>query len=419
MKHDFAYYRAIQGMEGAASAKEAEIRAIKFEVLRDFGNSIDCEDVTINGESSSLLITKTTDRTIKNIAAKPDETVYYGDIVHWLSDDWIVDVIDSDDRINIHGKMRRCNVVLRWVDEFGVTHAYPGYCEDATKYSEGVTGGKFAQTPDFQIKVKIRTDANSVKIDRGRRFLLDAPSSAGDPSGALDQPSAFIVTRRNVITGNHRGHGYAELTLIECAFSENDNASLMIADYYRSDDAYVVSIENATSPLSLPVGTDYTLTATVTKNGAPDQTVILFKSSDERIATVSATGEISAIAEGECDIVVSAGKAREVILLKVIADATGYHIRVDPVDGDFTIAAGAEKLVRVYLYDGDIRMPHEFVSLLLDMGDVAEIKEVSPNAFVLRVNSDESLYGKNVRVRVIQPDLTMYKDVSFQIAGWF
>lgn len=231
MKHDLAYYRMIQGHDDAMSAKDAEIRMIKSELDRDFSASLDCENVQVNGTSQDLLITKTVDPTIKSITSRPSDVFNLGDIVGWLGTDWIVDAIDADNRITTRGKMRRCNVVLKWLDEDRKTLSYPAYCEDATKYSEGITAGKLLQVPDFQIKVKLHLDGNTVKLNRGKRFLLDAGQYASDMAAAGDHPSAYIITRRNVLTGNHSGHGYVELTLVETAFSERDNAELMIADY--------------------------------------------------------------------------------------------------------------------------------------------------------------------------------------------
>lgn len=219
-------------MNGAASAKDAEIRLIKSELDRDFTNSLDCESVTINGTAATVLITKATDLTIKNVITRPDESIYLGDIVNWCDTDWIVHEIDADDRIHSRGKMRRCNVVMRWRDSDSITHAYPAFCEDATKYSEGITNNKQMQIPDFQIKVKLRLDKHSAKLNRDKRFLLDSVEFLPEIEASGSHPSAYIVTRRNVLTGSHDGHGYVELTLVECGYSEErDNAELMIADY--------------------------------------------------------------------------------------------------------------------------------------------------------------------------------------------
>lgn len=227
------YYRTIQGAKGVYTAKEAEIRQIKGELARDFGNSLDCESVLINGTKSLLQVTKAADYTIKNISTKPDNYIYLGDVIHWCDTDWIVDTIDADTRIATRGKMRRCNVLLKWLDEKGSIRTASGFCEDAAKYSDGVSGEKVMRVPDFQIKVKIRLDEHSAKINRDKRFLLDTTEYLSYLESSGEHPSAFIVTRRNVLTGNHLSHGYTELTLTETAFSSNDNTELMIADYYN------------------------------------------------------------------------------------------------------------------------------------------------------------------------------------------
>lgn len=420
MKHDLAYYRAIQGMTGATSAKEAEIRAIKSEVLRDFSNSIDCEDVTINGKSSSLLITKTTDRTIKNVAAKPNESVYYGDIIRWLNDDWIVDVIDSDDRINIHGKMRRCNVILRWMDASGKIHAYPGFCEDATKYSEGVTSGKLTQTPDFQIKIKIHLDAHSAKIGRDMRFLLDASKYLQDMEAVGEHAGAFIVTRRNVLTGNHRGHGYVELTMVECAHSESDNDNLMIANYYPSTDTYTLQIANVSSSLHLDVGASFDLEVSATINGEPlDQTAISFIASNPSVATVSPTGSVKAITSGECVITAKAGNAKAELQVAVSEASEGAEIRIVPQDGTYTIPFGMSKRVDMTVVSaGDVVESKLDYSLVGAVG-VASITQTGDDFVIITAANVDANISKTFTLRVIEPDMSLAQDVTFTIVGWF
>ena len=418
MRHDLEYFRKIQGMNNVESRKEAEIRLIKSNLAHDFYNSIDCESATVNGTSTDLLITRSTDYTIKKVVTKPDEHVHLGDIINWCDTDWIIDTIDADDRINTHAKMRRCNVVLKWLDENGVIRAYSGFCEDATKYGEGVEGGKIMQVPDFQIKVKIHLDEHSAKINRDRRFLLDASQylPQTEPLGA--HPSAYIVTRRNVLTGNHAGSGYVELTLNECAFSAQDNPTLMIADYYAPDDVYDLTISNADENLTVAKGAGYTLSCTAKKNGATlDQTSILFTSSNTAIATVSTAGKITGVANGTCVVTAKAGNVRKEIAVTVETASATASIKIF-VD-DPTIVYGQSKRVSFKAYQNGVEVSTTFGTSISSVTTVAEIASSGSGYVILRAVDNETLIGQEFTLTVSSVALSASAEQAFEIGGWF
>lgn len=417
MIHDLDYYRKIQGLNGTNTRKEADLRLIKSELTRDFYNSIDCESVEINGEDSDLLITKSADATIKNITSKPDDALYLGDIVNWCDTNWIVDTIDADNRITNHGKMRRCNVTLKWLDENRVVHAYPGFCEDATKYGEGVTGGKIMQVPDFQIKVKVHLDEHSVKINRNKRFLLDASQYLPQIDVSGEHPSAFTVTRRNVLSGSHNGHGYAELTLVESAYSENDNPTLMIADYYNQDDVYVLTVSDD-SNLTVARGKTYTLTCSATLNGiALDQTIFLFTSSDTSVATVSTAGKITGISNGTCVILVKAGNATQQINLTVEASSSTASIKI--FAGDATIVYGQSKRIEFAAYQSGVEVSTTFSTSVSSLLGVASITSSGPNYVVITTLDDEDLIGEEFTLTVSSESLSASTEQKFTVGGWF
>lgn len=420
MKHDLAYYRMIQGHDDAMSAKDAEIRMIKSELDRDFSASLDCENVQVNNASQDLLITKNVDPTIKSITSRPSDVFHLGDIVNWLDTDWIVDAIDADNRITTRGKMRRCNVVLKWLDENGVIRAYSGFCEDATKYSEGVTHGKMVELPDFQIKAKLHLDENSVKLNRGKRFLIDAGNYLQQIEASGNHVSAFEITRRNVIIGNHAGHGYVELTMVECAYSEQDNAEMMIADYYDPSDVYTLTIDNAESNISLAVGATYALTCTATKNGDPlNQTSIQFKSSDEDVAAIDAEGVIAAHSLGLATIAASVGSIKRTVELEVVESAEDYIIHIEPDGGSFEIPLGTSKNVNCSIYNGNTPLPYLLDFEIAVNPELATLDRVDDNSIRLIASDSAADIGKSFVLRVTEVGWAISKDATFTIRGWW
>lgn len=414
MIHDLDYYRKIQGVNGTSTAKEAEIRLIQEELIRDFENTLDCEDVKINGVDAKLLITKATDLNIKNVASKPTESVDLGDIVTWSGANWIVDVIDADTRINSKGKIHRCNATLRWRDENGVSHSYPALCEDATKYSEGVQGGKILEVPDFQIKAKIRLDGHSAKLNRNKRFLLDAEIYLPQIEASGNHVSAFKVTRRNVITGNHAGHGYVELTMVECAYSDRDNPELMVADYYDAHDEYEVSTNVNT--IVLAKDANFALTATAKKNGvALDQTSILFTSSDTSIATVSSAGVVRGVANGTCLITAKAGTARKEIATRVETGENKVVIHSDQGALEVVYGQSIRLSADVFIGGAKVASPVAFsISTTL-----ASITEFGSDYVVITAANIQSNVGKEFVVSYHCAEHSISNFVTVAVRGWF
>lgn len=279
--------RIISRSNGVNSMKEYQLRDIKHRITRDFRKSIDAEDVKINGEPKLVLITRDKgDEQIKRIKSLPDERFDLGDIVNWNGTNYIVYKVDADRRIQTKGRMYECNTTLRWKNRNGKIIERVGKGEDATKYGEGTEGTFRLRIGEFQLKVIVRLDSETVQIKRDDRFIIDAdemyynytyPNFGGDEVGNLNYsydnednnvpykvndsgdlqselnglsvdengnlnmatsgyalygitPTVYRVSRRNVVTGTFPNIGYVELTLVEDQFvAGQDDVVNMIA----------------------------------------------------------------------------------------------------------------------------------------------------------------------------------------------
>jgi len=215
--------RIISRSNGVNSMKEYQLRDIKHRITRDFRKSIDAEDVTINGENRLVLITRDKgDEQIKKIKSLPDERFDLGDIVNWNGTNYIIYKMDADRRIQSKGRMYECNLKLRWKNKNGEIIERVGKGEDATKYGEGTEGTFRLRIGEFQLKILIRLDEETVLIRRDDRFMIDADDFFGVMAENDVLPSVYKVSRRNVNTGTFpqdgTQHGYVEITLIEDQF---------------------------------------------------------------------------------------------------------------------------------------------------------------------------------------------------------
>lgn len=215
--------------------KEFQLRDIKHRITQDFRKSIDAEDVTINGEPQLVLITRDKgDEQIKKIKSLPDERFDLGDIVNWNGVNYIIYKMDADRRIQSKGRMYECNMKLRWKNSKGEIIERVGKAEDATKYGEGTEGTFRIRIGEFQLKIIIRLDEETVLIRRDDRFIIDADDFIENMTEAGILPSVYKVTRRNVNTGTFpqdgSQHGYIEITLVEDQFvAGHDDIENMIA----------------------------------------------------------------------------------------------------------------------------------------------------------------------------------------------
>lgn len=225
------YLKIVSRSNGVNSNKERQIRNIKRKITLDFSKSIDVETVYINGENQTVLITRDKgDEQIKKIKSLPDESFELGDVVMWGDIPYIVYKIDADRRLQTKGKMYQCNTKLRWKNKSGTIIERFGKGEDATKYSEGTQGSYILRTGEFQLKVIVTLDSETVLIRRDDRFMIDAGNFLNVLSDNDILPMVYRVTRRNVVTGTFQDKGYVEITLVEDQFvTGHDDAENMIA----------------------------------------------------------------------------------------------------------------------------------------------------------------------------------------------
>ena len=228
----YQYGRVVSRSNGVNNFKELQIRDIKNRITRDFRKSIDAEDVKINGKDQLVLITRDKgDEQIKRIKSLPDERFDLGDIVTWNGVNYIIYKMDADRRIQSNGRMYECNMKLRWKNKDGEIIERVGKGEDATKYGEGTEGTFRMRIGEFQLKIIVQLDSETLRISRDDRFIIDVdPTLYPEIQNGEVIPNVYKVTRRNVTTGTFPNVGYMEITLVEDQFvAGHDDLTNMIA----------------------------------------------------------------------------------------------------------------------------------------------------------------------------------------------
>lgn len=92
------------------------INRIKSNIINKVDGNPSYKEVTINSSTTkqTLLINETTKGNIKEIFSLPNETFSLGDYVYWNNKIWLVIDCDTDNTIQIKGKMQECNWVLKF-----------------------------------------------------------------------------------------------------------------------------------------------------------------------------------------------------------------------------------------------------------------------------------------------------------------
>ena len=133
---------------------------------------------------------------------------------------------DANTEVRTKVKMLQCNYLLKWVDEDNIIHEQWCIVEDGTKYMTGEYEDRdfFTTRGDSRIAITIGRNADTVKLGRQNRFLVDDPDSKTKNAYALTKP----LKAGHIYNGN----GVFSFVLQECVATDNDNYELGIADYY-------------------------------------------------------------------------------------------------------------------------------------------------------------------------------------------
>lgn len=148
------------------------------------------------------------------------------------------------------------------------------------------------------------------------------------PENASSEKILYQTSNAGIATVNELGRvtglkeGNVTITIICGSVKKEISIKIVSA---QSAEIAVTDIEIADYEDELVVDKTMTLNATVIPSNATDTTVT-YQSSDEKIATVSSSGEVKGIAEGNVTISVSAGAVTKRIELKVKVAATKIEL---------------------------------------------------------------------------------------------
>ena len=161
------------------------------------------------------------------------------------------------------------------------------------------------------------TSANMITASEDEVFLYVESTNGGISDGHI-----FTYDGRSLSISTN-AVGEATLT-VKNVFG--DAEAECVVKVYPSGTILTTGIELETSSLSLTIGESEALVAKVLPLNATDQTVT-WSSTDEAVATVSTTGEVTAVGAGEAEIAVTTTNGKKAVCAVTVAEAAkGYTL---------------------------------------------------------------------------------------------
>ena len=207
--------------------RDMMLQHARSSISRRLVDSLAYHTVLIDQIEREVGIINKADLDTKTIVAMPGEKLVHGGLVEYENHKWLITELDVSNEVYERGLMRQCNYILKWTDASG--NIIEKWCivEDGTKYLTGERSEQMMTIGDARISVTIAKDADTAKIVRGKRFLIDDPTASSI--------HAYQVTKLNRLFNLYNDRGVYRFILIEDHLTKNDNTELMIADYYSEE----------------------------------------------------------------------------------------------------------------------------------------------------------------------------------------
>lgn len=314
-------------------------------------------DVRVNNLINPTTADNSEDDFKKLIFPDLDHSVNLGRLYLFDDNYWITINVDKIKTLAQTVIVRRCNNVLRWIDEqTGALYEEPcsiGYLiKENRDYS---TAGSAIVVPSGMVDCFFQINTRTNKIKPNQRFLFGNPNNWT----AYRTEGGGINNFNNQKTLDNNSATLGRYSLSADFINEQaDNLTLGIANAYTN--VYEITLNQSTGSGS--TGQTIQLEATVTLNGETVTRNVTWASSNTTVATVSSVGLVTILATGNSTITCSLENNNTVSATCVIA-GTGspvdnYQVIFSP-DSNYVLE-GAEKTWTVYLYKNNVQQIDTF-----------------------------------------------------------
>jgi len=309
-----------------------------------------------------------------------NHSVDLGRMYQFDSNYWLCVNVDKLKTLVATAQVRRCNNVLRWQDVSGAIYEVPCFLSYLIKENRDYsTAGSAIVVPSGMIDCTIQFNSMSNKIRPNQRFLIGNQNNWT----AYRVEGGGINNFNNLTTINNMSSGIIKFSLaVDYINIETDDIINGIANV--TENLYALTLNQA-SISGNPTQT-VQLVATVTLNGGSVSRNLVWSSDDTDIATVSSSGLVTFVAEGEavirCQLENNDGVFDSCDVEITSTPVNNYQLIVSPSLN--YVFKDEETTWSVYLYENGVQQA-DVVSFVLDANTVPStsyIYEVlTPNTF--------------------------------------
>lgn len=313
------------------------------------------QQITINGVQNIAIISSASENPsyYDDQYLRTDVPIKTGDIIEYQSKKWVAISQPEENSKTFRAKMRELNYTIKvYIGE--MLHESDSIIESESAY---IQDGKVMNIATGEIIVTVSSNEYTDKIDIGTRFIK--LGYAWKVSG-VDRSKKGL----NII------HADKDI------FISDDDQPNEIADYYKHDHQYVISISNQ-QPIEINLGGTTQLIFIVTDKGSQLSTLpeIICTSSNEAIATVSNPGLITSISNGEASITaVIAGypEAMVTVSTKVAESVTpSYSVGITFMNSAQIRVGGSAKPFTAVVYENGTAITTKTVTWSVKNKDVS------------------------------------------------
>lgn len=255
---------------------------------------------------------------------------------------WIVYSDPSKEESISRIKIRRCNNILKWVDNKGELHEYPCVIDYSLSSTNSQTS-RMIQQANSHITVIVQGNKDTLSIKKNRRFIFNGVCYRFFAINNYMQNS-YVDKDTPILFYDF----YEEMTI------DTDNIDANIADDIRGDFVLSSDIEDIQSPQGFSSQLDITV---YNGDNVIENPVLVYSSSDEDVVTIDEDGNYQIVGdvgkEAEITVMIKNNVlSRLVIPVRVVEEFMDiYTIKLS--DTPQKLRQGDKMTIDAYTYNHD------------------------------------------------------------------
>lgn len=378
---------------GSISGSMSE--STKQVIRKSFKDSPSYKSVLINGVATDARIIDGKDSSYKTMLLLPNTVLNNGIYIYYNLNYWLVtDFVQNE--INPKALIQKCNHELKWQDSNGLICAEPCIATRSLLTKMDIIDNKYGiQLLEGEMNIYVQNNSNTCTIISGKRFYIG--SQVYKVTGIDDVSDEGIIR-------------FAMKVDVE---NNNDNRNLRICDYQSGIDFKITNILNTISiDDTLQIQFSFYFNGNIIDNPGY---IITYSSSNTDIATISTSGLVSAISNGNAIITVVATlednltftDTFEIIIQDIVSD--NYSIIIN---GNSEIIADSSEVYMAQVMNNNIEVNESVTWIIVSGSEYGSIKSHNNSCTITNIS-----IGTIVLKAILNIDNTITQTKTIQCKG--